>query len=59
MRENDPDGAFVDTLFGPVEAENERPDYQALIQEEMPHYLFGDGDDRKQADLPLVRVPLY
>ncbi|MBO4520823.1 MAG: hypothetical protein J5787_06410 [Alphaproteobacteria bacterium] len=52
------DKRMVETLFGPVE-ESDTPDYQEIIQEEMPHYLFGGQYDRQQVDLPLVQVPHY
>lgn len=57
-KEDISDKRVVDTLFGPVE-ENDEPDYQEIIREEMPHYLFGGQYDCRQADLPLVRVPHY
>ena len=51
---------LVETLFGPMEEKEETPDYHALVQEEMPNYLFdGLNDDDRQADLPLVRVKHY
>lgn len=58
-KKNNPEGGLVDTLFGPVEEPDPRPDYQELVQEEMPHYLFDSRYDRQQADLPLIRVHHY
>ena len=57
-KENILEGRLVETLFGPVE-EKDAPDYQEIIREEMPHYLFDSRYDRQQVDLPLIDVARY
>lgn len=59
LKENVSEKQLIETLFGPVEESGQTPNYQEIIQEEMPHYLFDDAYNRKQADLPLVSVRHY
>lgn len=59
LKENISEKQLVETLFGPIEEKGETPDYQEIIQEEMPHYLFDNSYDKKQADLPLAAVKHY
>ena len=58
-KERNSESIMVDTLFGPVERDETGDEYRDAVEEELPHYLFDSRFDRKQADLPLIRVRHY
>ena len=59
LKEDISEKRLVETLFGPVEEEEDSARYEETIQEELPHYLFDSCYDRRQVDLPLVSVKHY
>ncbi len=52
-------GRLVDTLFGLQEEPDRGARHQAVVEEELPHYLFDGQADDFQSILPLIHVPHY